>query len=68
MEAIGRPPMVTEEEEAEPDLRNENRLRQREQLRDDAPGSTSSPVCDECRGGGGEAHGDHEECDDVMRR
>jgi hypothetical protein len=66
VQPVRRPVVLREQEQPEPDLRDEQRLREREQVRDDPPG-LGAPVV-RPRAGGGCAEGDREdkECDGVV--
>ena len=65
-EVVGRTLVAREEQQPEPDLRNEQRLREREQVRD-GPAGARAPGVERGRRGE-EAHPDHEECVHVVHR
>ena len=68
MEAVRRAVMVGEQQQSEPDLRDEERLRQREEMGDD-PARLPPPVVGGQRGDPrSERRHEHEECDRVVRR
>ena len=68
VEPLRRAPVVGEEQEPEPDLGDEERLREREQVRDD-PARLAPPVVgDGPDRSGAERRREHEECDGVVRR
>ncbi len=60
--------MIGEEQEAEPDLRDEERLGEREQVRDDAPRLAMAVVREAGERGGAERRSEDEECHGVVGR
>ena len=60
--------VIGEQQQAEADLRDEERLREREQVRDEAPRLAPAVVREAGERGGAEGRGEDEECDGVMGR
>jgi hypothetical protein len=60
--------VAAEEEQAEADLRDQDGLRERDQVRDE-PARLAAAVIGDPRGKGlPPRHGEHEECDGAVRR
>jgi hypothetical protein len=68
VEVLRRAPVVREEDQAEPDLRHQQRLGRGEQMRDDATRLAAAVVRPAGECGRTEGRSEHEECDDVMGR
>jgi hypothetical protein len=60
--------VIGEQEQPEPDLRDEERLRERDQVRDEAPGFTPAVIREPGEDGSAEGRGEDEECNDVVGR
>ncbi len=60
MQLVRGAALVGQQEQAEPDLCDEERLREREQVRDDAPRAAPAPVDEAADGRGQRRHRDHE--------
>jgi hypothetical protein len=68
MKPVGRPAVIGEQQEPEPDLRDEERLGQRDQVRDEAARLTPAVVREAREQRGAEGRSEHEECHGVMSR
>ena len=68
MELLARPPVVREEQQPEPNLGDEQRLAQRQDVREDAPGRLAAEVHESARKSGEDGHAQHEECKCVVGR
>ncbi len=63
-----RPPVIGEKEEPEPDLRHEERLCERDQVRDETARLTPAVIGEAREGRRAEGRSKHEECHGVMSR
>ncbi len=68
MQLVSRPPVVGEQQEPEPDLGDEQGLRQREQVRDEAAGAAPPPEHEPADERRQRRHADHQEGEGVVRR
>ena len=68
MKTVRRAVVAREEQQSERDLRDQHRLRKREQVGDDRPRLTTTCVRDPAERGGAPRDGENEECDGAVRR
>src|SRR5262249_8690040 len=66
VQVVGRPLVVGEEQETEPDLSDEQGLREREQMGRDRPRAAAAPVDDPAPEGGEGADRDHGEGEGLV--
>src|SRR3954453_7022670 len=68
VEMLRRPPVIAQEQQPEPDLRDQHRLGKRKQMREKAAGLPATVVGDAGKDRRAPGEGEYEECDGVMRR
>src|SRR3954452_15028022 len=68
VEMLRRPPMVAQEQQPQPDLRDQHRLSERKKMREKAARLAATVVGDARQDRRAPGEGQHEECGDVMRR